>query len=37
MVFILMIYSPEADWTHQSAEDFMAVQVGHKALEDALR
>lgn len=37
MVYILMIYSREADWASQKPEELLPTLQAHKALEDELR
>lgn len=37
MVYMLMIYSDEADWMHKAPEELMKTLQGHKALEDEMR
>jgi hypothetical protein len=37
MVYMLMIYSDEADWAHQSPEEMLPTLQAHKALEDEIR
>jgi hypothetical protein len=37
MVYMLMIYSREADWTSQSPEAMQRTMEAHKALEDEMR
>lgn len=37
MVYMLMIYSHEADWVHQAPEEMLLTLRAHKALEEELR
>jgi hypothetical protein len=37
MVYILMIYSAEADWAHKPVEELMPVLEAHKVLENEMR
>jgi hypothetical protein len=37
MVYMLMIYSEEADWAHQSPEEMLPTLQAHKTLEDEMR
>src|SRR5262245_10037262 len=37
MVYMLMIYSAEADWIHKPQDELMQTLGTHKALEDELR
>ena len=37
MVYMLMIYSREADWAHKTPEEILPTLQGHKALEDDIR
>ena len=36
MVYILLIYGKESDWTDQSSEETERVMAGHKNLDDEL-
>lgn len=37
MVYMLMIYSDEADWSRKSPEELMPTLHAHKVLEDGMR
>ena len=37
MVYMLMIYSHEADWAQQTPEEMLPTLQAHKALEDEIR
>lgn len=37
MVYMLMIYSDEADWAHRSPEEMMPTLQAHKVLENEMR